>query len=61
MIRKSSNLETRNVNQDALHNTHGAIRLHCETNNNPSVGQFVDALQTVMFSGLAYRGLDAKL
>jgi len=37
-------LETRNLNQDALHNTHGAIRLHCGTNNNPSVGQFVDTL-----------------
>jgi len=54
-------LETRNLNQDALQNTHGAIRLHCGTNNNPSVGQFVDTLQTVIISGLAYRGLDTKL
>jgi len=30
--------------------------LHCRSNNNPSVGQFVDALKTVI-SGLACRGL----
>ena len=50
-------LETRNLNQDALENTFGAIRLHCGSNNNPSVGQFVDALKTVIISGLACRGL----
>ena len=33
-------LETRKLNQDALENTFGAIRLHCGSNNNPSVGQF---------------------
>ena len=27
------------------------------SNNNPSVGQFVDALKTVIINGLAYRGL----
>jgi hypothetical protein len=30
-------LETRDLNQDALENTFGAIRLHCGCNNNPSV------------------------
>jgi len=29
-----------------LENTFGAIRLHCRSNNNPSVGQSVDALKT---------------
>jgi hypothetical protein len=37
-------LETGNVNQDVLENTNVAIRLHCGSNNNPAVGQFVDAL-----------------
>jgi hypothetical protein len=46
-------LETRNLNQDAPHNTLGAIYLHCRSNNNPSVGQSVDALKTVIISGLA--------
>ena len=40
-------LETRYLNQDALENTFGgAIRLHCGSNNNPSVGQFVDSLKS---------------
>jgi hypothetical protein len=38
-------------------NTFGAIRLHCRSNINPSVGQSVDALKTVIVSGLAFRGL----
>jgi hypothetical protein len=50
-------LETRNLNQDALENTFGAICLHCGSNNNPSVGLFVDALKTVIINGLAYRSL----
>jgi hypothetical protein len=50
-------LETRNLNQDALENTFGAIRLHCGSNSNQSVGQFVDALKTVIINGLAYRSL----
>jgi len=45
--------ETRNLNQDALENTFGAIPLQCGANNNPSVGQFVDALKTVIIKGLA--------
>jgi len=52
---KFSFLETRDLNQDALVNTFGAIHLHCGSNNNPSVGQFVDALKTVIINGLAYR------
>jgi len=48
-------LETRNLNQDALKNTFGAIHLHCGSNSNPCVGQFVDALKTVIINGLAYR------
>ena len=39
-------LETLNLNQDTLENTFGAIGLHHGSNNNPSVGQFVDALKT---------------
>ena len=39
-------LEARNLNQDPLENTLGVIRLHCGSNNNPTVGQFVDALKT---------------
>ena len=49
--------ETRNLNQDALENTFGAIRLHYSSNNNQSVGQFVDSLKTVIINGLAYRSL----
>jgi hypothetical protein len=45
--------ETRHLKQ----NTFGAIRLHCGSNNNPSVGQFVDALKTVIINGPAYRSL----
>jgi hypothetical protein len=45
--KKFTYLETWNLNQDALENTFGAIRLHCRSNNNPTVGQFVDALRTV--------------
>ena len=47
----------RQVNQDALENTFGAVRQHCGSNNNPSVGQFVDALKTVIINGLAYKSL----
>jgi len=50
-------LETRNLNQDALKNTFGAIRLHCGSNNNASVGQFVVVLKTVFINGLVYRNL----
>jgi len=40
-----------------LENTFGAICLHSKSNNNPSLGQFVDARKTVIISGLACRGL----
>jgi len=39
-------LETQNLNQNPLENTFGVIRLHCGLNNNPTVGQFADALKT---------------
>jgi hypothetical protein len=45
----------KNVSEE--HNTFGAIFLCCSSNNNPSVGQFVDALKTVIINGLAYRSL----
>ena len=45
-------LETRNLNQDVLQYTFGAICLQCGSNNNPSVQQFVDTLQTVIINGL---------
>ena len=50
-------LETRNLNQDPLENTFGVIRLHRGSNNNPTVGQFVDALKTSIINGLAFRDL----
>jgi hypothetical protein len=50
-------LETWNLNQDPLENTLGVIRLHCGLNNNPNVGQFVDALKTSIINGLAFRDL----
>jgi len=50
-------LETRSLNQDPLENTFGVIRLHCGLNNNPTVGQFVDALKTSIINGLAFRDL----
>jgi hypothetical protein len=42
---------------DPLENTFGVIRLHCGSNNNPIVGQFVVALKTSIINGLAYAGL----
>jgi hypothetical protein len=50
-------LETRSLNQDPLENTFGVIRLHCGSNNNPTVGQFVGALKTSIINGFAYTGL----
>jgi len=47
-------LETRNLNQDPLENTLGAICLYCGSNSNPTVGQFVGALKTSIISGLAF-------
>jgi hypothetical protein len=46
-------LHTRNLNQDPLEVTFGAIRSYCGSNNNPTVGQFVDALKTSIINGLA--------
>jgi hypothetical protein len=50
-------LETQSLNQDPLENTFGVINLHCGSNNNPTVGQFFDALKTSIISGLAHTGL----
>ena len=50
-------LETQSLNQDPLENTFGVICLHCGSNNNPTVGQFVDAVKTSIINGLAYTGL----
>ena len=50
-------LETRSLNQDPLENTFGVIHLHCGSNNNPTVEQFVDALKTSIINGLVYTGL----
>ena len=46
--------ETLNLNQDPLENTFGVILLHCGSNNNTTVGQFVDALKTSIINDLAY-------
>jgi hypothetical protein len=48
---------TRKLNQDLLENIFGAICLYSGSNNNPSVGQFEDALKTSIINGLAFRGL----
>jgi hypothetical protein len=50
-------LETRSLNQDPLENTSGVIRLHCGSNNNPTAGQFADALKASIINGIAYTGL----
>jgi hypothetical protein len=47
-------LETQSLNQDPLENTFGVIRLHCGSNNNPTVGQFADALKASIINGIAY-------
>jgi hypothetical protein len=54
---KFNYLETQNLNQDVLQNTFGAIRLHCVSNNTPSIGQFLNTLNTVIMNGLSLRGL----
>ena len=50
-------LETQSLNQDPLENTFGVIHLHCDSNDSPTVGQFVDALKTSIINGLACTGL----
>jgi len=47
----------KSLSQDPLENTFGVIHLHCGSNNNPNVGQFIDALKTSIINGLAYTGL----
>lgn len=51
-------LETRNSIRDALKNTFGVMHLHCGSNDNPSAGQFLNALKTVIINGLASRSKD---
>jgi hypothetical protein len=55
-----NSLETRSLNQDSFKNTFGVIHLHCGSNNNPIVGQFVDSLKTSIIYGLAYTGLETE-
>jgi hypothetical protein len=45
------------ASDDPLTNTFGAIRSYCGSNNNSTVGQFVDALKTSIIHGLTIRGL----
>jgi hypothetical protein len=47
-------VETRN-DQDPLENTFGVIRLHCGSNSNQTVGQFINALKTIIINGLDFR------
>lgn len=48
-------LAPRNLNQDPLENTFGAIRSHCGSNSTPNVGQFVGAFKTCIINGLAFK------
>jgi len=50
-------LETRSLNVDPLENPFGVIRLHCGSNNKPTLRQFLDTLKTSIINGLAYTGL----
>ena len=51
-------LETRRLNQDPLDSTFDVICLHFGSNNNPTVGQFGDALKASIINGLALRDLN---
>jgi len=51
-------IENQNLNWDPLENTFGVICLHCGSNNNPTVGQFGDALKASIINCLAFRGLN---
>jgi hypothetical protein len=42
---------------DTFENKFGVFHLHCRSNNNPNVGQFVVALKTSIINGLEYTGL----
>jgi hypothetical protein len=50
-------LHTQNLNQDPCENTLDSIHSYCGSNNNRTVGQFVDALKTSIINGLAFIGL----
>jgi hypothetical protein len=49
--------ETLSLNKDPLEITFGVIHLQCGSNNNPTVGQFVDGLKISIISGLVYTDL----
>jgi hypothetical protein len=53
-------LETRSLNQDPLENTFCAIRFYCGSNDNPTVGKFVNALKSNIVNGVAFRGLQGS-
>jgi hypothetical protein len=50
-------LHTQNLNQDPFRTRFEPIRSYCGSDDNPTVGQFVDALKTSITSGLDFRGL----
>jgi hypothetical protein len=50
-------LHTRNLNEDPPEYTSGDIRSYYGFNNNPAMGQFVDALKTNITNGCTNRGL----
>jgi len=52
-VKKIKYLETQNLNLNAFENTFDAIHLHCGSNNNPTAGQFTDALKAAIINGLA--------
>jgi hypothetical protein len=49
--------QTRNLKQDSPENTFGATHWYCCSNNNPTVGQFVDALKSSIINRLASSAL----
>ncbi|CAH2104627.1 unnamed protein product [Euphydryas editha] len=49
-------LATRRLQQDALENLFGCIRGNCDSNTNPTCGQFVAGLKTAVLSNLAHMG-----
>jgi hypothetical protein len=49
--------ETLSLNKDPLEITFDINRLHCVSNNKPTVGPFVGGLKTNIISGLAYTDL----
>jgi hypothetical protein len=50
-------LQTQNLNQNPTENIFGVTCLYFDSNNNPAVGQFADALKTTFINGVSFRGL----